>query len=526
MTNLIKEQGTLSKWDPEDGNFWEKEGGKVIAYRNLWWSIGCLLIGFCIWLAWSIITVQMKDLGFPFDSEQLFTLSAIAGLTGATLRIPNSFLIAIAGGRNVIITSTALLIFPALGVGMALQSIDTPYSTFVILAALSGIGGGNFASSMSNISFFYPLKIKGLALGLNAGLGNLGVSIGQILISFAMTISVFGVLTGNPIPLPEDIGGKAAGTPFWIQNAGFIWVPILVIVAGIAWFKINNMPHHKFGSTGSAIGKILGLNLLGFAGAAVGLYLLLGILKSHNWGLWVALPITVVITVLMMKLIPGPVRTNLNKQFKIFNSKHNWTMTWLYTMTFGSFIGYSAAFPLLMKVVFGTLGDWETVNPHAPNPFYFAWMGPFIGSVIRPLGGHLSDKTSAAKVTHWTTLAMIITTVALAYFIKQAGASDTPEIFFIPFLAIFLLLFTLTGIGNGSVFAMVPHLFEQEQAGPVVGWISAVAAYGAFILPKLFGVQVKAHAPEMALYGFAVYYLSCLAVNWWFYARRNAPHPC
>ena len=320
--------------------------------------------------------MQMKNLGYPFDTTQLFTLSAIAGLAGATrLRIPNSFLIAISGGRNVIALTTALLIAPALGVGIALQSLETPYMTFAILAALSGLGGGNFASSMSNINFFFPKRMQGLSLGLNAGLGNIGVSVMQVLLPFVMTFALFGPLGGDGVPLPTDVGDLAAGTLVYIQNSGLVWVPFLIVLALAAWFGMNNLsvatPH--LGSTASALLRIVGLLGIGLVGAAVGLYLLLILELS----MWIVLPITIILTVLLLKLVPGEVKENLNTQFAIFRNKHNWIMTYLYTMTFGSFIGYSAAFALLISVVFGELPD-GTANPNAPNPFYYAWLGPWL----------------------------------------------------------------------------------------------------------------------------------------------------
>ncbi|MDP6080801.1 MAG: hypothetical protein QF435_12070 [Arenicellales bacterium] len=512
----------IRSWDVENETFWESTG-KRIANRNLWISIPCLLCAFAVWLYWSIITVQLKNLGFPFDNVQLFTLAAIAGLAGATFRIPNSFLIAISGGRTVIALTTGLLIIPALGVGIALQDINTPYIVFAIMAALSGLGGGNFASSMSNISFFFPKRVQGMSLGLNAGLGNIGVSIMQILLPFVATFALFSALGGSGLPLAVDAGGAPAGTLRFIQNSGLVWVPILVALTLVAWFGMNNLAiaTPKMESTLSALAKAFGLVMVGLVGTIVGLALLLGL----EWSMWIVLPITIVCTVLIMKAIPGEIKENLNTQFAIFKNKHNWIMTYLYVMTFGSFIGYSAAFPLLIRVVFGELPDGAD-NPNAPNPFAYAWLGPLVGSIARPIGGWISDKLGGAKVTQWDTVIMILAALGVAFFVRQAGTAAQPEQFFFPFLILFLILFITTGIGNGSTFRMVPIIFEPSEAGPVLGWTSAVAAYGAFIIPKVFGQQVDAGTPEFALYGFAFYYFTCLLLNWYYYARKNAEIEC
>lgn len=511
----------LSAWNPEDPEQWERGGGRGVAQRNLWISIPALLCGFAVWMYWSIIVVQMQKAGYAFDpdpgrnKELLYTLAAVAGLTGATLRIPNSFFIALSGGRNVIAVTTALLILPALGTGLALLDRSTPFETFVVLAALSGLGGGAFASSMSNISFFFPKRMQGLALGLNAGLGNLGVSLMQILVPFVMTFGLFGALGGEPQPL-------AGGGAVWIQNAGFVWVPILVILAATAWFGMNNLPQHAVGAAFAAIAKMLWLLLLGFGASAAGLWLLLGAKLPAG----LVLPITVVLTLAAMRwLSPRATQANLRRQFAIFGNKHTWIMSWLYTMTFGSFIGFSAAFPKLIQDVFGYLPGGEP-NPNAPNPFAYAWLGPLVGSLVRPIGGWLSDKWGGARVTQWDTVLMIATTLGVAWAVQAASASPTPEDYFAPFLALFLLLFVTTGIGNGSTFRMIPIIFPKDQAGPVLGWTSAIAAYGAFIIPNIFGAQIKDGTPEVALYAFAVYYATCIALNGWYYSRKHAEIPC
>lgn len=526
----------IEKWDVEDDQFWESEGKKV-ANRNLWISIPSLLCGFAVWLYWGIITVQMLNLGFPFAKSELFTLMAIAGLTGATLRIPSSFFIRLCGGRNTIVFTTALLILPALGTGFALQSQDTPLWVFQILALLSGFGGGNFASSMSNISFFFPKKQQGLALGLNAGLGNFGVTTMQILIPLVMTFGLFG---GDSMTLQNTsgtlIGKIPAGSETYIHNAGWVWLLLLVPLVIIGWFGMNNIKEdHVTPNLPNPVAStsiITGMLAIGFGAAIFGLWLMLPEkVGGSGFGIskWIVVPIVIALTVFALKLLPGAIGTNLKRQYKIFNNKHTWAMSVIYTMTFGSFIGFAAAFGLSIKVIFGYqhvmvdgVMNHDIANPNGPSALMFAWMGPFIGALIRPVGGWISDKMGGAKVTQICAVVMVASAIGVAYFMKAAYGSATPEEYFVPFLLLFLVLFAATGIGNGSTFRTISMVFDKEQAGPVLGWTSAVAAYGAFIIPKVLGEQIKLTTPENALYGFAVFYGVCILINWWFYLRKNA----
>jgi NNP family nitrate/nitrite transporter-like MFS transporter len=526
----------LKKWDVEDNEFWESTG-KAIATRNLWISIPSLLCGFAVWLYWGIITVQMLNLGFPFTQAELFTLTAIAGLSGATLRIPSTFVIRIAGGRNTIFFTTALLMLPAIGTGFALRSAETPLWIYQLLALLSGFGGGNFASSMSNISYFFPKRVQGASLGLNAGLGNFGVTTMQILIPLVMTAGVFG---GESMVLVNSSGtllGKIpSGTETFIHNAGFIWLILLIPLAFFGWFGMNNIATEAVtprpGNPVWSMAKISMLLMIALLTASAGLYLLLpaptgaGILSK-----WIVLPLVIITTLLLLRyLTRGELQANLKRQFRIFENKHTWAMTVIYTMTFGSFIGFSAAFPLAIKVIFGFThvagADGvlihDAVNPNGPSALMYAWMGPFIGALIRPVGGWISDKVGGAKVTQIVSIVMIVSALGVAHFMAAAYRSPTPEEFFWPFFLLFIVLFTATGVGNGSTFRTIAVVFDQEQAGPVLGWTSAVAAYGAFIIPKVFGEQISLTTPEYALYGFATFYALCVVLNWWFYLRPNA----
>ena len=524
-------------WRPEDEAFWERTG-KRIAYRNLWISIPALLCGFAVWGMWGIITVQMLNLGFPFTQAELFTLTAIAGIAGATMRIPASFLIRLAGGRNTIFLTTAMLLAPAIGTGIVLQHKDWPLWAFQLMALWCGVGGGNFASSMSNISTFFPKRLQGTGLGLNAGLGNFGVTTMQVVIPLLMTVGIFGALGGEPDCLLKDSGlifrRIAAGTPTWIQNAGFAWVLSLVPLSILCWFGMNNLKtiSPQTGNPVVAFAKITYLYTLAFVPAIFMLYLYLP--KPTGLGLlnmWLAIPFDIIMALLVMKMAAfGPMKEGVAKQFEIFRNKHTWAMTILYIVTFGSFIGFSMALPLSMKVIFGVshvsgangVMQHTLPNPNAPAVLAFAWIGPFVGALIRPVGGWIADKVGGSIVTQWVSAAMVAGAVAVGYVMMKAYHSATPEEYFFIFLLLFIVLFAASGIGNGSTFRTIGVIFDRQQAGPVLGWTSAVAAYGAFIAPVVIGEQINAGTPQAAMYGFAVFYGLCLFLNWWFYLRRNA----
>ena len=526
------------EWDVEDEQFWETTGKKV-ASRNLWISIPSLLCGFAVWLYWSVITVQMLNLGFPFTKDELFTITAIAGFTGATFRIPNSFFIRIAGGRNTIFVTTALLIVPAVGTGFALLSQDTPLWQFQLLAFLSGLGGGNFASSMSNISFFYPKKMQGLALGLNAGLGNAGVTTMQVLIPAVMTTAVFG---GGSMALEKTsgtlIGKIEEGTQTWIHNAGFVWIVFLIPLVLLAWFRMNNIrTEHvspKIGNPLVASAQVVGMLAITALPAALGLFIILPDptgLGAPSLVKWPVIAAVLWATVMILKQIPGDIKSSLERQYKIFGNKHTWIMSVIYTMTFGSFIGYSAGFALAIKVVFGFkhievdgVLTHDQANPDGPSALTFAWMGPFIGAFIRPVGGWIADRAGGARVTHWVSIVMTASALGVAYYLREAYRSETPQDYFVQFFLLFLVLFAASGIGNGSTFRTIAVVFDREQAGPVLGWTSAVAAYGAFIVPQEFGGQIKNATPEYALAAFALFYLICVGINWWFYLGPKAEY--
>ena len=450
----------LADWRPEDAQFWDRSG-RGVANRNLWISIPCLLLAFVIWMVWSVVVARLPAIGFSFDTGQLFWLAALPGLSGATLRIFYSFVIPIFGGRRWTAISTASLIIPALGIGYAVQDPTTPYSVFVILALLCGFGGGNFASSMANINYFFPKAQKGNALALNAGLGNLGVSVVQFVVPLVITTSVFGAYGGQS----QTISG---GGELWLQNAGLFWVPFLVVFTIIAWFGMNDI---------------------------------------------------------------ADARASLSDQLTILKRKHNWIMSILYTGTFGSFIGYSAGFPLLMKTQFPEV-----------NALSYAFLGPLVGALSRSGTGWISDKFGGGRVTLWVFISMIIAVFGVLNFLPLGGTDGN----FWGLFACFMALSFLTGVGNASTFQMIPVIMRQQipllmpeldnaaslktaerEASSIIAFTSAIAAYGAFFIPKSYGTSIAlTGGPAAALYAFAAFYAVCVVLTWFFYTRRGSATAC
>jgi len=438
----------ISDWNPEDEAFWNSRG-KFIAKRNLIWSIIAEHIGFSVWLIWSIVATKLPQAGFHYSTEELFQLVALPGLIGSLMRFPYTFAVTTFGGRNWTIFSAAVLFIPTLALAYFVSEPNTPFWLMLLVASTAGLGGGNFASSMANISFFYPDRMKGWALGLNAAGGNIGVSSVQLLTPMLMGIGLINLYQATPV------GGV------YLQNAGLMWVlPLAVAVFGAVFF-MNNLTSAK---------------------------------------------------------------SSIRDQLAIVKRKHTWIMSFIYIGTFGSFIGYSAAFPLLIKTQFPSV----TIG--------IAFLGPLVGSLARPLGGLLADKVGGAIVTFWNFIAMAAATIGVLYFV---GTKD-----FLGFLAMFLILFVTTGVGNGSTYRMIPSIFREQslhkargkgdaaravalkaasiESGAALGFIGAIGACGGYLIPSGFGKSIAlTGGPQLALVVYLVFYATCLGLTWWFYLRRS-----
>jgi NNP family nitrate/nitrite transporter-like MFS transporter len=439
----------ISDWDPENEKYWESKG-KFIARRNLIWSIVAEHLGFSIWLIWSIVATKLPAAGFHYSTDQLFQLVALPGLIGSLMRFPYTFAVTAFGGRNWTIFSAAVLFIPTIALAYFVTQPDTPFWMMLVVAATAGLGGGNFASSMANISFFFPDRMKGWALGLNAAGGNIGVSSVQLLTPILMGVGLISLYQATPGP-----------DGVYLANAGLMWMLPLVI---------------------AVLGAVLFMNNLTSA------------------------------------------RSTFKEALAIVRRKHTWIMSYIYIGTFGSFIGYSAAFPLLIKTQFPTV----TVA--------IAFLGPLVGSLSRPLGGLLADKVGGAIVTFWNFIAMAAATIGVMYFVEIKDFSG--------FLSMFLVLFVTTGIGNGSTYRMIPSIFREEklreakgsgevdraaavnaariESAAALGFIGAVGACGGYLIPRGFGASIAATGgPHLALEIYLAFYMTCLALTWWYYLRKG-----
>jgi NNP family nitrate/nitrite transporter-like MFS transporter len=457
--------GWLAGWRPDDEQFWQASGRRI-AMRNLIFSMPALFLSFAVWMVWSVVVIELPKIGFNFSTSELFWLAALPGLSGAGLRLAYSFVVPIFGGRNFTVFSTASLLLPALWMALAVQDPATNYAVFVAIALLCGLGGGNFSASMANISFFFPKRMQGAALGWNAGAGNLGVGVMQAIVPVSIYGGALAVMGGGPQTYNDP-----AVSQVWLQNAGYIWVPFILLATLLAWVGMNNI---------------------------------------------------------------RDVQATFREQAAIFRRKHSWMLGWLYGGTFGSFIGFAAAFPTLLATQFPDSGLLK-----------YAFLGPLLGALIRPLGGWFSDRVGGGRVTFWNFVVMFAASLAVFGFLPDGSNPGNAGAFFWAFV----LLFLTTGIGNGSVFRMVPSVFlalharwargkgdeamakarrEGEiEASVALGFTAAIAALGLFFIPMAVGVSLATTgSPHAAWYVFIAFYLSCVLGTWYWYRRKDAEIHC
>ncbi len=460
LSNLDANKKTgsvIQDWQPEDNQFWLTSGKKV-ASRNLWISVPCLLLAFCVWMLFSAVAVNLNRVGFNFTTDQLFLLTALPSVSGAILRIPYSFVIPIFGGRRWTAISTVFMVVPCIWLGIAIQNPETSFNTFIIISLLCGFAGANFASSMANISFFFPKARQGSALGINGGLGNLGVSVMQLIAPFIVGFGVFAFVGGEGVL-------QADGSTLWLENAAWIWVPFILFFTLMAWFGMNDLAANK---------------------------------------------------------------ASLKAQLPVLKRGHLWIMSLLYLATFGSFIGFSAGFAMLSKTQFPDVVILK-----------FAFFGPFLGALARPLGGFLSDRFGGVRVTFINFVVMAIFSGLLFLTLPNNGQGGS----FAAFYAVFMVLFLTAGLGSGSTFQMIAVVFRKltvdrikaqggsdesaqkkavTESAAALGFISAIGAMGGFFIPKAFGTSLTlTGSPAGAMKIFFVFYIGCIFVTWLVYGRKS-----
>ncbi|HLF59598.1 MAG TPA: nitrate/nitrite transporter [Acidimicrobiia bacterium] len=446
MTDVRTRPDWFQTWEPENESFWETTG-KRIAWRTLWITTANLTMAFATWFVVSALVVRLPNVGFDLSTSQLFWLAAMPGLAGGTLRIIHTFLVPLFGTRKVVSVSSLLLLIPLFGLFIAVQDPATPFWVLMLLAFLAGLGGGNFSSFMPSTSLFFPKRLQGTALGLQAGIGNFGVSLVQFVTPWIIGFAAFGAVAGAPETYTKDGVSK----DIWLQNAALIWIPIVAVLSVTAWFVLKSVP----------------------------------------------------------------VRANVKEQMDIFRDKHTWLMTSLYVMTFGSFAGFAAAFPLLIREVYGSFEN-------APDPLAYAFLGPLVGSAARVMAGPVSDKVGGARVTQVAGIGILASTVGVLAFLDPTSIDQFPW-----FVGCMLGIFFFAGVGNASTFKQIPMIFPPRQAGGVIGWTAAIAAYGPFVFAALIGATITASGePTSFFVAVAVFYAINIFINWWFYARKGAEKPC
>jgi NNP family nitrate/nitrite transporter-like MFS transporter len=429
----------LERWEPEDETFW-RETGKSIATRTLAITTANLTMAFAVWFVVSALVVRLDKVGFDLSTTQLFWLAAMPGLAGGTFRIIHTFLVPLYGTRRVVSLSTASLLIPLVGWFFAVQSTSTPYWVLLALALLAGLGGGNFSSFMPSTSLFFPKRLQGTALGVQAGIGNFGVSLVQFVTPWVIGFALVGSTQTTD-----------KGKDVWLQNAALVWIPLVAFLALIAWLRLRSVP----------------------------------------------------------------VRANVREQLDIFHEKHTWLMTSLYVMTFGSFAGFAATFPLLIKEVYGDFDD-------APDPLSWAFLGPLVGSAARVAAGPLSDRFGGGRLTQVSGAGLLASAVGVSFFVQPDSTAE-----FKWFVLCMLGVFMFAGVGNASTFKQMPMIFPPRQAGGVIGWTAAVAAYGPFVFSVLIAAVISAAgSPAWFFVGAAVFYAVNLGINWWYYLRPGAERPC
>lgn len=524
----------LKEWDPENETLWNS-GGSKIAWKTLWITTGALIFSFSTWFIMSALVVKLNGIGFKFTQDQLFWMAAMPGLAGGLFRIVHTFLLPIYGTRHVISISTFIKILPCIGIGFAVMDLTTPYWMFMVLAFLTGFGGGDFSSYMPSTNLFFPKRLKGTALGIQAGIGNFGVSLVQFLTPIMIGVGVYGASSMFTKIEPKEVKavfeklGKEETTRIFstleakVKTVYVEKIDKKVLKAAIGDEKIsdeveifNRLPIlAQARGFGNIHPKVAEKALVAFNAQAAAKNSPIYLQTAAFW----YIPFLLIFGILSwLQLKSVPVKASIKEQLDIFGDKHTWYCTITYVMTFGGFAGLAASFPMLIKTVYGSF-------PDAPDPLVYAFYGPLIGSASRVLFGFVADKTGGAILTTISGLGLIIGCSLLVGLDLVAPTSLDQ---FPTFVAVMLGLFFFTGIGNAATFRQYPIVFQHNprQAAGVIGWTAAVAAFGPFLFSILILMAINASGtPNPFFIGLTIFGIIATFINWYFYQRKGCVRP-
>ena len=537
----------IENWKPEDPVFWEQTG-KALAWRTCGITTFSLIFSFATWFVMSAVVVRMPAIGFQFTTTQLFWLAAMPGLASGILRLIHSNFIPVWGTRPVVSISTIIKLLPMIWLGFAIQDLSTPYMTFLIIAFLCGMGGGDFSSFMPSTSIFFPKRLQGLAMGVQAGIGNFGISVVQFTVPWIIGFAVVGGAVGGPqlftranvvnnaIELTKneagvviDVVAKRADLVPSLQverdENGNLENVSLMAAEGVKLFesKVQRDAAGAIESVSSVNG--LRLDLSRNEAGAITNVVLRNVVQRPLWlqnaaFIWIPfLVLAFVLCLVFLRSVQVPSRGFMG-QFEILSSRnranvHTWNCTMTYICSFASFSGFSAAFPMLIRTLYGGFEG-------APDPLAYAYLGPLIGGLVRVATGGFFDKIGGSKGMHWTTMGQIVGVVFLIF-----GGYLTPTSLeqFSGFLYGMLWIFLMTGINNAATFRQYPIVFAYSPAkgAQMLGWTGAWAAFGPFVWNALIGTSISQTGTVVAFFaGCAVFYVYSLFINWWNYTRKNA----
>lgn len=523
----------LNKWDPEDNDFWEKEGKKR-AWKSLWITTITLIFSFATWFMMSAVVVKLPGIGFKFTTDQLFWLAAMPGLAGGTLRIIHTFLIPIYGTRHVISIATFIKLLPVIGIGLAVMDTSTPFWVFMILAFTSGFGGGDFSSYMPSTNLFFPKRLKGTALGIQAGIGNFGVSVAQFMTPVMIGLASYGAAEVFTSIDPKEATATISAVDSTRHAEIFTSLDTAIqtkLIGALDKKKDSILKAHNGNKLEAfvAIPAKMKAKVISKINPKAGAKILrqydestVSVKEKNIWlqtaSFWYIPFILIMTFVCWFTLKSVPVKASIREQLDIFKDKHTWFCTITYVMTFGGFAGLSAAFPMLIKSLYGNF-------PNAPDPLAFAFYGPLIGSASRVIFGFIADKTGGAVLTTLCGIGMITGTVMLA---SMGLVAPTSMEQFPMFVGVMLGLFFFTGIGNAATFRQYPIVFahNQRQAAGVIGWTGAIAAYGPFVFSASLGAIIGSTGNANSFFwGLMAFAVLATIINWYYYQRKGCERP-